>query len=134
MESVVKKKFDSYPVRVRERLIKIRALIFEVAREEKLGDIRETLKWSEPSYSSKNGSPIRLDWKLKYPNHVSVYFNCNTRLIDTFKQVYPGVFQCLGNREIVLPISKPLPMQQLKGCISKALRYHSIKHLPLLGG
>ncbi len=133
MKKEIEEKFDYYPAEVRERLNEIRELIFVVASEEEIGEITETLKWGEPSYSSKKGSPIRIDWKSKYPNQVSVYFNCNTTLIETFREIYRGTFTFVGNREIALAMSKAMPTQELKGCISMALRYHNIKHLPLLG-
>ena len=67
-------KFESYPPKVRERLIEVRQIIFEVVDESNLGNIAEELKWGEPSYSCKCGSPIRNDWKLK-PN---IIVNCKT--------------------------------------------------------
>ena len=133
MNNAVKEKFDAYPPKAKTQLMKIRGLIFEVADEEQLGEIVETLKWGEPSYSSKKGSPIRMDWKANSPDQISVYFNCKTVLIETFKELYQGTFQFVGNREIAIPISKAIPHPELKQCLSKALRYHTIKHLPLLG-
>lgn len=133
MSECVEEKFDSYPIKACKRLTEIRELIFEVASEEELGEITETLKWGEPSYSSKEGSPIRIDWKPKYPNQVSVFFNCKTTLVETFREIYKDIFQFVGVREIVLPMSEPIPVPELKGCISMALRYHRIKHLRLLG-
>jgi len=129
----IKEKLDLYPSKARERLNEIRNLIYKIAKEEQLGEITEDLKWGEPSYSVKKGSPIRMDWKSKQPNQVSLYFNCKTTLVETFKEIYRGSLQFEGNREIVLPISNSIPTNELKGCISKALRYHKIKHLPLLG-
>ena len=79
-----------------------------------------------------------MDWKAKSPHTVSVYFNCKTTLVGTFKEVYRDTFVYAGNREIVFQVSdnsslKELPMLELKACISIALRYHQVKHLPLLG-
>ena len=133
MNADIREKLDLYPVKARERLNEIRELLYEVANEEKLGEITEGLKWGEPSYSAKKGSPIRMDWKSKKPNQISLYFNCQTTLVETFKEIYRDSFQFKGNREIVLPMSKKLPSDELKDCISMALRYHTIKHLPLLG-
>jgi len=107
--------------------------IFEVAKEESLGNIIENLKWHEPSYLAKNGSAVRMDWKEKSPSTISIYFNCKTRLVDTFNEIYQDTFTYVGNREIVFEIEDELPMQELKACISMALRYHKIKYLPLLG-
>ncbi len=39
-----------------------------------------------------------------------------------------------GKRAIVFRESDELPVEQLKHCVSLALTYHRVKHLPLLGG
>ncbi len=129
----VAQKFDSYPAEVRDKLEKLRSLIFEVAKEEGLGSIEESLRWGEPSYLSKTGSAIRVDWKNDKSEQYSLYFNCNTKLVDTFKAIYPDVFHYSGNREIIFQLDQALPTKELKHCISLALRYHEIKKLPLLG-
>jgi hypothetical protein len=133
MEPSVKKKFESYPDNAQAMLIKIRNAIFEVTQAEGLGSIEETLKWGEPSYLAKGGSTVRIDWKPKFPNQLSIYFNCKTTLIETFKEVFGDVFKYEGNREIVLMLSEKIPLSELKICISLSLRYHKIKKLPLLG-
>ncbi len=46
-------------------ILQLREIVFSVAEEFDLGEIEETLKWRELSYKSKNGSPVRMDWKLK---------------------------------------------------------------------
>ncbi len=133
MDTAVKEKFDCYPDDVREKLLQIREALFDVAKSEKLGDITETLKWGEPSYVSSRGSTVRIDWKSKYPDQFFIYFNCKSALIETFKELYGATFKYEGNRAIVFLISEPVPWPELKSCLSMALRYHSIKHLPLLG-
>lgn len=133
MEVSVQAKFDSYPDAARKQLLRIREAIFEVAKEEALGTVTETLKWNEPSYSTTKGSTVRIDWKAKHPEQVSIFFHCQTSLVETFKELYGGVFRYVGNREITLELAKQIPMAELKACISMALRYHSIKHLHLLG-
>ena len=133
MELAVEQVFNAYPNAIRARLYEVRALIFNVAASENIGHITETLKWGQPSYLSKTGSTLRIDWSAKNPDVVSLYFNCNTRLVDTFKEIFQHQFQYQGNREITLPLSEAIPYNALKSCISMALRYHQIKHLPLLG-
>ena len=133
IDSNLHNKFEGYPDAAKVKLLTIRAAIFDVAAEESLGDIAESLKWGEPSYLSTMGSAIRIDWKHKSPNTISVYVNCKTNLIDTFKEIYSNTLTFVGNREIVFQITDELPMPELKACISMALRYHQIKHLPLLG-
>ncbi|MEM8860848.1 MAG: DUF1801 domain-containing protein [Chloroflexota bacterium] len=133
METFVLEKFNSYPAEARAKLFEIREAIFELGQSEKIGEITETLKWGEPSYLAKKGSTVRMDWKSRKPDHVSLFFSCQTTLVETFRELYSDQLQFVDNREIALPISDDLPISELKACISMALRYHSIKHLPLLG-
>jgi len=133
MNESVKFKFDSYPNNIRVKLYKIRALIFDIAHKEQLGLVIESLKWGEPSYYVKNGSPIRIDWKQKNPEHLAIYFNCKTKLVDTFKELYSSELSFEGQRAILLKTSTPIPLNQVKHCLSLSLKYHLIKNLPLLG-
>ncbi|MET0356063.1 MAG: DUF1801 domain-containing protein, partial [Cellvibrio sp.] len=82
MDSAVKQKYDNYPTAAQHFFQTIRNTIFQVAEAEGLGAVEETLKWNEPSYSTKNGSAIRIDLKPKSPNQISIYFNCNTTLVE----------------------------------------------------
>lgn len=133
MDEAVKSRFEEYPDEVRAKLARLRCLIFDIASELALGEVEETLKWGEPSYRVKMGSPIRIDWKLKSPNHYYLFFNCNTTLVDTFRELYGDVLTLQGNRAIELNVSEPIPEKILKHCLSLGLTYHKRKHLPLLG-
>ncbi len=126
-------KFGTYPPKVREKLECLRTLIFEVSNQERIEHIEETLKWGQPSYISKNGSALRIDWTKKKPDQYSIYFNCKTKLVSTFKQIYPTTFRYAGNREIIFTLDEVLPTKELKHCIALSLKYHDIKSLPLLG-
>lgn len=133
MDSNVDSVFKAYPLRARKKLLLLRAEILSTAVEYEIKDIKETLKWGEPSYLVKKGSTVRIGWTLKKPEHYGIYFNCQTRLIETIKEVYGDLFQYDGKRAIIFNIDDSIPTQELKHCISLALRYHSLKHLPLLG-
>ena len=133
MDEKVKQKFDSYPGNARSKLMEIRKALFEVASKDNVGEVNETLKWGEPSYLVKEGSTVRMDWKPKNPEQICVYFHCQTILVETFREIYRDVFGFEGNRAIVILISESIPIEELKHCISMSLRYHKIKHLPLLG-
>jgi len=65
MNTEVQLKFDSYPFSVKDRMLELRALIIDVIKTNKFETYEETLKWGEPSYLVKGGSPIRIDWKNK---------------------------------------------------------------------
>ncbi|EGR2558748.1 DUF1801 domain-containing protein [Vibrio alginolyticus] len=133
MNKVVKARFDEYPENVRLRLEELRNLVFQIASELDLGEIDESLKWGEPSYSVKTGSPLRMDWKLKSPNNYYLFFNCQTKLVDTFRELYGAELEFQGNRAIVLSLSKQLPETAIKSCLELALSYQQRKSLPLLG-
>ncbi|EJG0735136.1 DUF1801 domain-containing protein [Vibrio parahaemolyticus] len=133
MNKVVKDRFDEYPENARVRLAELRNLVFQIASELELGEVEETLKWGEPSYNVKTGSPLRMDWKLKSPNNYYLFFNCQTKLVDTFRELYGEELVFQGNRAIVLSLSKPIPERVIKSCLELALTYQQSKNLPLLG-
>jgi len=133
MNSSIQSTFDAYPTHVMDKLVELRGLIFDIAKENALGDIEESLKWGQPSYHVNGGSPIRIDWSSKRPNHVSIYFHCQTKLVDTFRELFSDALELHGNREISLQLDTPLPLNEIHQCLELALTYKSIKHLPLLG-
>jgi hypothetical protein len=133
MDKVIADRFDLYPADVRHRLFELRALILQIAEELQLGNVDESLKWGEPSYNVITGSPIRIDWKPKSPESYFLFFNCKTKLVDTFKILYGDELQFQGNRAIVLSLSDPLPVQAIRQCLVLGLTYQKVKHLPLLG-
>ncbi|WP_234573262.1 DUF1801 domain-containing protein [Rhodohalobacter sp. 614A] len=130
----VENKFSSYPEIIRPRLLKLRQMIFETASEnETVNKLEETLSWGEPSYKTKTGSTVRMDWKKSQPDQYAMYFTCTTSLVDTFRKLYGDKLQFDGTRAIVFDLLKDIPELELKHCISLALTYHNVKHLPMLG-
>lgn len=125
---------SKYPGDIQEKLQYLRSLILEAASEiENDNKLEETLKWGESSYTTKNGSTIRIDWKEKNPNQYAMYFHCKTKLVDTFKERYKNIFNYEGNRAIIFNTNESIPAEELKHCIKLSLTYHTIKHLPMLG-
>ncbi len=133
MNAEILGKLDSYPGHIKPLILELRNLVFSVVEDLGLGEIDETLKWGEPSYQVKNGSPVRIDWKSKYPDKYFLFFHCQTKLVDTFRELYSESLEFEGNRAIVLYVNKDLPKQVIRNCLELAMRYKSIKHLPLLG-
>lgn len=133
MNKEVKNTLDNYPENARAKLFEIRELVFQIASELGLGEVDETLKWGEPSYSVKTGSPFRIDWKSKSPNNYYLFFNCQIKLVDTFRELYGEKLHFQGNRAIVLCLSTSLPKVIIKSCLMLALTYKQRKGLPLLG-
>ncbi len=130
----VKLVYDKYPNSVKKQMIALRELIIETANNiEDIVLLEETLKWGEPSYLTKKGSTLRIDWKAKTPNQYALYFQCTSRLVETFRLVYKNTLKFEGKRAIILQLDEDLPKAALKSCITATLTYHKVKHLPLLG-
>lgn len=133
MDSLIQQHLDSYPENARKRLIELRDLILQLSSSLSLGEVEESLKWGELSFKVKTGSPVRIDWKLKFPDHYYLFFHCQTKLIDTFRELHGDVLDFQGNRAIVLNLTEPLPQPEISHCLKLALTYQQRKHLPLLG-
>ena len=130
---IVENLISSYPSQAADKLNTLRSLIEQTAEEQGLDKLVETTKWGEPSYVSKGGSTIRMDWKERAPDKYYMYFICTTELVSTFKLILGDELIFHGNRAIELDLNEPVPQEALKQCISLALRYHKVKHLPMLG-
>ncbi|MEQ9313508.1 MAG: DUF1801 domain-containing protein [Cytophagales bacterium] len=126
--------FENYPDSVRSQMEQLRELILEAASEvDGLENLEETLKWGEPSYLTKHGSTVRMDWKEKKPDQYAMYFKCTSKLVPTFKELYQDTFIFEGDRAIIFKLDEKIPKNELKHCIKLALTYHKVKHFPLLG-
>lgn len=126
--------FANYPDFVRTRMQELRELIVETAKEtEGITMLEETLKWGEPSYLTRHGSTLRIDWKPKTPDLYAMYFKCTSRLIETFRTVFKDKLVFEGNRAVVFQLDAKVPKKELKECIRAAFLYHKVKQLPRLG-
>jgi hypothetical protein len=126
--------FASYPDMVRGKMQFLRALVIETAEEtESLNELEETLKWGEPSFVTKSGSTLRMDWKEKSPDQYAMYFQCTSRLVHTFKTLFDEKFHFEGNRAIVFQLNQEIPVLELKACIKATFLYHKVKHHITLG-
>lgn len=67
----VKAIFANYPDAVRDKMKVLRELVIETAEEtEGIDELVETLKWGEPSFMTRKGSTLRMDWKEKSPDRI----------------------------------------------------------------
>lgn len=124
---------SNYPSEVKPRMEKLRALVHDSARDLGLVQLEETLKWGEPSFVSRQGSTLRMDWKEKSPQRYALYFQCSTRLVNTFRLVFDRTLQFEGNRAVIFELNQDLPEREVKECIKATLRYHEVKQLEFLG-
>lgn len=125
MQSDVSQVLQSYPPAARKRITALRKTILEVAKSiEGVGLLEETLKWGEPSYltsASRSGTTVRIAWQARDPEVCSVFVNCQTNLVDTYRSLFPEL-QCIGNRQVRLPLDQPVP-DSLRDCFAMALTY-----------
>jgi hypothetical protein len=127
MPADVAEAFAAFPAPVRKRLLEVRALIYETAAKLAVGPLTETLKWGEPAYLTEatgSGSTIRLGWLRSSDEPCAVLFNCNTTLVETFREQFPDAFAYSKNRAICLKPTGALPKAPLSSCLNLALTYH----------
>ncbi|WP_282039132.1 DUF1801 domain-containing protein [Saccharicrinis aurantiacus] len=126
--------YANYPDFVKGKMRYLRQLVIETAEETaEVLVLEETLKWGEPSFVTKNGSTLRMDWKEKTSEQYAMYFQCTSRLVDTFRLVFDRKFQYEGKRAIVFQLNQDIPALELKECIKATLIYHKVKDLITLG-
>jgi hypothetical protein len=117
-----------YAKPMQAKLRALRKLILDTAAAtDSVGEIEETLKWGQPSYltKSKSGTTIRID---RYgASGYALFVNCQTNLIDTFREHYPRQFKFEGKRAIVFDLNDDPPQAALRHCIALALTYHQRK-------
>ena len=92
------------------------------------GGIEESLKWGQPAFlpvKPKVGSTIRV-WRHD-EQHVALYFNCQSTLVEDFIFLFADELQYSGNRAIVFSVDTPLPEVLVRQCIRMALYYHRDK-------
>ncbi len=127
-------KLLSYPEHIRPKMQYLREIVLETAKEiPEIKELEETFKWGEPSFITKIGSTLRMDWKEKTPNQYQLYFNCSSRLVETFKLVFGELFKYERNRAIIFKIDEEIPVAALKECIATTLMYHKVKNDETLG-
>ncbi len=126
--------FENYPDFVKDKMQFLRELVLETAKDIKeIESLEETLKWGEPSFLTKQGSTLRMDWKKKTPDQYAMYFKCTSKLVETFKLVFDSTFQFEGKRAIVFQLDDTVPVDELKQCIKATLLYHQVKKDMTLG-
>ena len=120
--------FSTYPKPVKQKILALRRLIFDVAKKTPgVGKLEEALRWGQPSYlttETGSGSTIRIDHIKNAPGKYAMYFICTSGLIEDFKELYKGEMNFAGNRSIVFDVGDRLPEAALRHCISLALTFH----------
>ena len=122
----VERVFSEFPEDMREGLLQLRELIFDVAsRTDGVGQLQETLKWGQPAYltpETKSGSTIRLG--VTKDGTLAMYAHCQTSIVSDFQSLFPDDFVYEGNRALLLDAPRDLPIQKLALFVRAALTYH----------
>ena len=127
----VAKKLNTYPSNVRNKLLKLRQIILEIAfTTQGVGALEETLRWGQISYLTTEtnlGSVVRIDSIKPEHKKYALYFHCQTNLVATLKKLFPYTFTYEKNRAIIFDLNDIIPLQELKKCLKLALTYHHNK-------
>ncbi len=125
--------FKNQNTEMKTALMSLRDLVLDTARTtEGVGPLEEALRWDQLSFitaQTKSGSTIRIDALRSDPNKYAVYVHCQSGLIDEFRNRYPKQMTYVDQRSIVFALGQPMPVAELKHCISLALTYHLRKKM-----
>lgn len=125
MPSDVALVFKEMPIAVRTLLKKARSQLFQIAEGADVGTLTESLKWRQPAYlteASKAGSTVRL---ALHKGQATVFFKCQTTLVEGFRADFPEAFTYVGSRALLL--TKTSDPQAFGICLARALTYHRDK-------
>lgn len=114
--------YNNYTDLQQGKLIELKQLIMNVASN--LGDItiQESLKWKQLSFSSQNGTPIRIDRFSE--SQIGLFVHCQTTLVEEWRELFGNSLDFSKNRAILLSVNSELPIEELTLCIQMALTYH----------
>lgn len=101
----------------------LRTMIFDVAAElDAVGTVEESLKWGQPSYASKVGTPLRLG--VPKGGGVAIYAHCQSSVIPDFAALFGAEFEIEGTRAVHLdPARIAAQAGPLRRLIASALTY-----------
>ena len=123
--------FDKYSAELRPKLLNLRSLILDTAANtDGVGQLKETLKWGQPSYlthKSKSGTTIRIDHDPAEDGKYGMYVHCQSKVVEAAQAAYPSELNYEGTRAIVFRGDEPLPESAVRHFIELALTYHQWK-------
>ncbi len=129
--SSVESAFLSLPHNHQRVALLLREWIHEEADELDATDgIEESLKWGQPAYlpvKPRVGSTIRV-WRHD-EQHVALYFNCQSTLVENFRFLFADELHYSKNRAVLFDVGGPIPEVLVRQCIRMALYYHRDKKI-----
>ena len=122
----VAKVFAAFPDAERAGLLRLRGLIFDVARDlPQIGRVAEVLRWGQPSYLTpdrKAASTVRLG--VPKSGGFALFVQCQSRIIPSFRTLHEGDFAFEGNRAVLFSSEDDIKPALLAGLVRHALTYH----------
>lgn len=117
---------DTYPEDVRDGVLMLRGLILDVAAEmPEVGPLTEALRWGQPAYlteATRSGSTLRIGPHKQA--RFALYAHCQTMIIASYAQAFPGWDRIDGNRAVLFDTPDQIEPERLTHLIRHALRYH----------
>ncbi|MEJ6397569.1 DUF1801 domain-containing protein [Yoonia sp. 208BN28-4] len=115
--------YAAMPENSRAMALRLRDLIYETAREmPQIGELSETLKWGQPSYTVKGGTPLRI--AVPKTGGCGLYAHCQTTVIADYAAVHGTDEQIEGNRAVIFAQADDIVQDRLRHLIRNALTYH----------
>ena len=123
----------SYPAAVLTHMQALRDAVYRVAAQHAdVGQVTEAIKWGEHAFLAPQASTVRLAWPSAKPTRYALHFHCQTKLVETFRELHGDQLVLEGRRAMVFELGVPVPMDRVEHCLYLALTYHRRKHLPML--
>lgn len=123
--------FEAFPALKRKKLLRLRDLIFEVAKSDgRVGPLQETLKWGQPSYltaTTKSGTAIRL--ALTKTGECALFTHCQTSVMSDFRSQFPDAFAYEDNRALIPGADFEDKIALLSMFMLSAMTYHRTKQM-----
>lgn len=112
-----------YSPETREGVLQLRNLIYRVADTvPEIGRLEEGLRWGQPAYRAPKGATLRLG-----PHReacFALFAHCQSRIISSYAQSFPGWDRIDGNRAILFDTTAQVEPERLSYLIRHALHYH----------
>lgn len=117
----------SWPAPAQHATWACRTLFHEIARENDLGRLSESLKWGQPAWRPerpRTGSTLRLNWSPAAVDHLAFYVDCKTDLAARMQHLYPALPFNDGRRHIAISLAGPLPEKAIAHLAVMTFAYH----------
>lgn len=104
-----------------------RTLFHDIAAENALGALDESLKWGQPSWRPKRlrtGSTLRMSWSPASPDRLALFVDCKTDLAARMQEIYPDLPANDGRRALAVDLRAELPRQALAHLAQMTFTYH----------